>query len=594
MKILGLSFDYHDSAAAILADGVVVAAAEEERFSRWKHDNRFPNKAIKFCLELSGLTTSALDRIVFYENTLLKLSRITHSLVLEDHKCRSNFAYLMQTWNSAEKFFPKERISELVNVPIEQVSSVDHHEAHAASAFYCSPFEEAVVVTIDGVGEFETATISNGNGSGIEKLFSINYPHSVGLFYSAFTAFLGFEVNEGEYKVMGLAAYGEPVFANKVRSLFRLLPNGSFELDQDYFQFDLPTALPFSSKLVELFGPPCTPGSTFSFNFDNGNGKVNSTHDKTLDKLNTHYANIAASVQLCTEEIVVHMVRGAMENTGKTNICLAGGVALNSLANARIQRDLDCSLYVQPAAGDSGGAIGAAQSYYHKTAKRPVRQSLTNPYLGKAYVAKDIERVIERHRLKPRLFNSLEEIIDETARLLAKGNVVGWMQGRFEWGPRALGNRSILANPTISSMKGIVNEKIKNREPFRPFAPSVIEEQAGEYFDIPDGLVAESPQRFMLAVNNVRPDKKRLLPAVTHHDGTARVHLVSREANPLYYQLIEAFAEITNVPVLMNTSLNLNGEAIANSPYDAIQTFYWSGMDYLVIGNFMFDKNLTS
>ena len=586
MKILGLSFDYHDSAAAILADGVVVAAAEEERFSRWKHDNRFPNKAIKFCLELSGLTTSALDRIVFYENTLLKLSRITHSLVLEDHKCRSNFAYLMQTWNSAEKFFPKERISELVNVPIEQVSSVDHHEAHAASAFYCSPFEEAVVVTIDGVGEFETATISNGNASGIEKLFSINYPHSVGLFYSAFTAFLGFEVNEGEYKVMGLAAYGEPVFANKVRSLFRLLPNGSFELDQDYFQFDLPIALPFSPKLVDLFGPPCTPGSTFSFNFD--------THDKTLDKLNTHYANIAASVQLCTEEIVVHMVRGAMENTGQTNICLAGGVALNSLANARIQRDLDCSLYVQPAAGDSGGAIGAAQSYYHKTAKRPVRQSLTNPYLGKAYVAKDIERVIERHRLKPRLFNSLEEIIDETARLLAKGNVVGWMQGRFEWGPRALGNRSILANPTISSMKGIVNEKIKNREPFRPFAPSVIEEQAGEYFDIPDGLVAESPQRFMLAVNNVRPEKKRLLPAVTHHDGTARVHLVSREANPLYYQLIEAFAEITNVPVLMNTSLNLNGEAIANSPYDAIQTFYWSGMDYLVIGNFMFDKNLTS
>jgi len=594
MNILGLSFDYHDSAAAILADGVVVAAAEEERFSRWKHDNRFPNKAIKFCLELSGLTTSALDRIVFYENTLLKLSRITHSLVIEDHKCRSNFEYLMRTWNSAGKFFPKERISELVNVPIEQVSSVDHHEAHAASAFYCSPFEEAVVVTIDGVGEFETATISNGNASGIEKLFSINYPHSVGLFYSAFTAFLGFEVNEGEYKVMGLAAYGEPVFANKVRSLFRLLPNGSFELDQDYFQFDLPIALPFSSKLVELFGPPCTPGSTFSFNFDNGNGKVNSTHDKTLDKLNTHYANIAASVQLCTEEIVVHMVRGAMENTGKTNICLAGGVALNSLANARIQRDLDCSLYVQPAAGDSGGAIGAAQSYYHKTAKRPVRQSLTNPYLGKAYVAKDIERVIERHRLKPRLFNSLEEIIDETASLLAKGNVVGWMQGRFEWGPRALGNRSILANPTISSMKGIVNEKIKNREPFRPFAPSVIEEQAGEYFDIPDGLVAESPQRFMLAVNNVRPDKKRLLPAVTHHDGTARVHLVSREANPLYYQLIEAFAEITNVPVLMNTSLNLNGEAIANSPYDAIQTFYWSGMDYLVIGNFMFDKNLTS
>ena len=590
MNILGLSFDYHDSAAAILVDGVVEAAAEEERFSRWKHDNRFPKKAIEFCLESSGLTPSSLDRIVFYENTLLKLSRITHSLLKEEDKCSENYAYFMETWSNGGKFFPKERISELVSVPIERVSSVDHHEAHAASAFYCSPFQEALILTIDGVGEFETATISIGKPSGIEKLFSINYPHSLGLFYSAFTAFLGFEVNEGEYKVMGLAAYGEPIYADQIRGLFRLLPNGGFELDQDYFQFDLPTELPFSSKLVEIFGLPFSPGSSFSFDFDNPTQEVNSA----CDNLETHYANIAASVQLCTEEIVVHMVQGGMENTGKKNVCLAGGVALNSLANARLQRDLGCSLYVQPAAGDSGGAIGAAQSYYHKTARQPFRQSLINPYLGKAYNKDDVESVINRHNLKPQLYNKLEDIVDETARLLAGGSVIGWMQGRFEWGPRALGNRSILANPTIALMKEIVNQKIKYREPFRPFAPSVIEEHADEYFDIPDGLVAESPQRFMLAVNNVWPDKKALLPAVTHHDGTARVHLVSRDANPLYYQLIEAFAEITEVPVLLNTSLNLKGEAMANSPYDAIQTFYWSGMDYLVIGNFMFDKKLTS
>ena len=590
MNILGLSFDYHDSAAAVLVDGVVEAAAEEERFSRWKHDNRFPKKAIEFCLESSGLTPSSLDRIVFYENTLLKLSRITHSLLKEQDKCSENYAYFMETWSNGGKFFPKERISELVSVPIERVSSVDHHEAHAASAFYCSPFQEAVVLTIDGVGEFETATISIGKPSGIEKLFSINYPHSLGLFYSAFTAFLGFEVNEGEYKVMGLAAYGEPIYADQIRGLFRLLPNGGFELDQDYFQFDLPTELPFSSKLVEIFGLPFSPGSSFSFDFDNPTQEVNSA----CDNLETHYANIAASVQLCTEEIVVHMVQGGMENTGKKNVCLAGGVALNSLANARLQRDLGCSLYVQPAAGDSGGAIGAAQSYYHKTARQPFRQSLINPYLGKAYNKDDVESVINRHKLKPQLYNKLEDIVDETARLLAGGSVIGWMQGRFEWGPRALGNRSILANPTIALMKEIVNQKIKYREPFRPFAPSVIEEHADEYFDIPDGLVAESPQRFMLAVNNVWPDKKALLPAVTHHDGTARVHLVSRDANPLYYQLIEAFAEITEVPVLLNTSLNLKGEAMANSPYDAIQTFYWSGMDYLVIGNFIFDKKLTA
>ncbi|MBP2294308.1 carbamoyltransferase [Azospirillum rugosum] len=582
MNILGLSFDYHDAAAALLSNGRIIAAVHEERFSRKKNDSGFPGQAVACCLEKAGLTAADLDWVVHYERPALKFDRVLRTAMTQP---RHAFGRLRETavdWLRDGKFEVRERICRSLGVARERVVFAEHHRAHAAAAFFCSPFEEAAVVTIDGVGEFATASIAHGRGRDIRPLMSVRYPHSLGLFYSAFTAYLGFEVNEGEYKVMGMASYGTPRLGREMLELFDLRPDGGFRLRQELFDFRWPEDMPFTQRLIDWLGPPRSPESPFRPIGDDADPDV---------RRSRHYADVAASVQFCTEEVILHMVRHAMERCGCRQVCLAGGVALNSVANGRIQRELGCDLFVQPAAGDAGSALGAALLQWHATPGHPRTPPLTTAHLGAEFGEADILAAIEEAFLIPaRIFDTTEELYDGVAERLAEGSVIGWFQGRAEWGPRALGARSILADPRRIDMKTIVNEKIKFREPFRPFAPSVLAERATEYFELDPGGGPSSPERFMLSVCRVRPDKAAEVPAITHVDGTARVHLVERAANPAYYDLIAAFAARTGTPMLLNTSFNLRGEPIVNAPANAIRTFQWSGMDALVMGRCLLEK----
>jgi carbamoyltransferase len=574
--ILGLSFDYHDAAAALLRDGQVVAAADEERFSRQKHDHRFPSRAIAFCLRRAGIDASQLDAVAFYERPFLKFDRIVRAGLAARVQGR-NGDYLprvVEHWIGEGKFEARARIAGHLGLSPERVFGMPHHAAHAASAFFGSPFDRATVVTMDGVGEYETLTVSAAHDRTIERLYGLSLPESLGLFYSAFTAFLGFEVNEGEYKVMGMAGFGHPTHLETMRRLLRTTDDGLFAIDQQYFEFECPEDLPYTPKLRELFGAPREAESAFS----------------VRDASSRHYADIAASLQRRTEEVILHVVRHAVERTGIHNVCIAGGVGLNSLANARIQRELGCELYVHPAAGDGGGALGAALHHHHVVRQQPRRGALDNVYLGDEHPESAVIAELRRHGITDWRRLADDELMREVVDRLIAGQVVGWMQGRFEWGPRALGNRSILANPTRMDMQEIVNLRIKFREPFRPFAPSVLSEHAHEYFDVAPQPTATAPENFMLAVARVRDEKRSVIPAVTHYDGTARVQLVRRETNPRYYRLIEAFGARTGVPVLLNTSFNLRGEAMVDKPYDALETFFWSEMDALVMGNIVVAK----
>ncbi|MBX9634292.1 MAG: hypothetical protein K2X44_04855, partial [Magnetospirillum sp.] len=571
---LGLSFDYHDAAAALLRDGIVIAAAEEERFSRIKHDSGFPHKAVAFCLERAGITAADLDAAVYYEKTYLKLERILDSFLSMPSGVDDRLNELVGLWTGHRKFDVLERIREL-GIPGDRIFSVPHHVSHAASTFFCSPFDRATVITMDGAGEFDALTLSVGEGKDIRQIHSQSLPHSLGLLYSAFTAFLGFEVNEGEYKVMGMAGFGEPRFADQIKTLITLLPDGGFEIDQSYFEFLCPGEVPYSPRFIQLFGAPRQPESPFD----------------PRDPDSRHYADMAASIQRVVEDIILHVVRIAVSRTGIANVCIAGGVGLNSMANARILRELKLPLYVHPAAGDAGGALGAALSHYHSLPAARRSPPLVDAYLGAVQSDAHIQATFDRFR--PRWVTRLEDdqaLVDQVARLLADGAVVGWSQGCFEWGPRALGNRSILADPRPADMQLTVNTKIKYREPFRPFAPAVLVEHAHDFFDIPYEIGPSSPEMFMLAVARVRPEKASLIPAVTHVDGSARVQVVSERSNPLFYRLIHRFAELTGVPVLLNTSFNLRGEAMAANAYDAMETFYWSEMDAVAIGRHLLRK----
>lgn len=575
MNILGLSFDYHDAAAALVQDGDVVAASQEERFSRKKHDERIPLQAVSFCLQQGNITAGDLDAVVFYENTALKWDRIVWSYLQNPERAAGYLSLVTDAWFHQEKFDTEARIADLLGIDFDRILSLSHHESHAASAYYCSPFKEAAIVTMDGVGEYETTTVSTGSDNTITKLSAQNLPHSIGLLYSAITAFLGFEVNEGEYKVMGMAGFGDPSLKGAFRKLITTTENGLFEVAQDYFDFLCPIDLPFNDKLLEILGPPRTPGEHFDL-------------AKSEDH---HYANIAASLQDRIEEVILHIISHAMEAAGSRNVCLAGGVGLNSLANARAVKDLGCNLYVQPAAGDAGGALGAALAYYFSHGgAHDGKKPLVDLYLGRQFSDTEILSALNRHWLSFENYFDEESMIEDVAGKLAAGSVIGWMQGRAEWGPRALGNRSILADPTNADMQNNVNTKIKFREPFRPFAPSVLAEHADEYFNIEQTESLTSPENFMLAVVDVLPNAQNKIPAVTHVDGTARVHLVHREINPLYYRLIEAFQNRTGTPILLNTSMNLNGEAVVNAPYDALETFSWSNIDYMVIGHYIISK----
>lgn len=588
MNILGISCFYHDAAAALVRDGDLIAAAEEERFSRKKHDFDFPARAIAFCLEEAKVAPEDLDYVVFYEKPFDKFTRILLTAMQTFPRSVKVFRESMVTW-LLDKLWVKRIICERVGVKGERVLFSGHHLSHAASAFFCSPFEEAAILTVDGVGEWATATTGTGRGTKIEIKRELRFPHSLGLLYSAFTAFLGFEVNEGEYKVMGMAPYGEPRYVEDVMKLLDLAEDGSFWLDMSYFSYHRSAERTFSRKFEQLFGLPRPPGKHF---FTATSGYPSYFGPKPADfdaavRENQHYADVAASIQKVTEEILLRMARTLAQETGMKRLCMAGGVALNCVANGRILAETPFEeLYVQPAAGDGGGAVGAALYCYHSLLGKPRRFVMKHGYWGKSYGDSEIRSFLEREGIRYEYLGHEDKLVARVAEALVEGKVVGWFQGRFEWGPRALGSRSIVADPRRAEMKDIINTMIKFREPYRPFAPSVLAERAEEYFDLPDAP-RHYPARFMLLVRDVKPEKREVVPAITHVDGTGRLQAVHREESPLYYKLIETFGQATGVPLVLNTSFNLKGEPIVTSPQDAFTTFSRGGLHMLVLGNYI-------
>ncbi len=588
MNILGISCFYHDAAAALLMNGQLVGAAEEERFSRKKHDSEFPLRAIRFCLEAGKLTAGDLDYVVFYEKPFTKFERILQTVLGTYPRSARLFRDSMLHW-LVDKLWVKNLIQQHLGVSADRILFSEHHLSHAASAFFCSPFEDAAILTVDGVGEWATATMGVGRGPEIRLTKEMRFPHSLGLLYSVFTAFLGFEVNEGEYKVMGMAPYGEPRYVDKVHRVLKIGADGSVCLDMDYFSFHRSPSQAFNGKFEALFGPPRAPQSHF-FTPTSGYPSYFGPRPADFDAQaasNQYYADVAASIQVVTEEVLLAMARAAYAETGLPRLVLAGGVALNSVANGRILRETPFEeLYVQPAAGDGGGADGAALWAYHCILGKPRSFVMEHAYWGEAYGGEDARTAIAQYGLPAEQIGDEGRLVERVVDALAQGRVVGWSQGRFEWGPRALGNRSILADPRRADMKDIVNTKIKFREPYRPFAPSVLVEATERFFDLPDAK-RHYPARFMLYVVPVKDRARDQLPAITHVDGSARLQTVDRELNPRYHRLIEAFGQLTGVPVVLNTSFNLKGEPIVATPADALSTFSRSGMDLLVLNDWI-------
>jgi carbamoyltransferase len=594
MNILGVSCYYHDAAAALLMDGVLVAAAEEERFTRKKHDSRFPRRSIDFCLAFAKIAAQDLDYVVFYEKPLVKFERILQTTLSGFPKSWAVFRESMVAWFD-EKLWIKSKLQTELGVSPKKILFVDHHLTHAASAMFCSPYEEAAVVTIDGVGEWTTATMGkatakwNGHHENrIDLAREMRFPHSLGLLYSAFTAYLGFRVNNGEYKVMGMAPYGQPNYLDEIARIVRVDGDGGLHLNMDYFSFHQSTQHTFSPKFVELFGPPRAPEGEF-FTTTTHPRKDHPHWDEAAAAQNQKYADIAASIQLLTEEIILKMARHAHTQTGSQNLVMAGGVALNSVANGRVLREGPFkNVFVQPAAGDSGGAIGAALYVYHVALGKPRKFTMEHAYWGAEYPESEMVAAIHQAGFKHEAFDDDDKLLDRVVDTLLASKVVGWYRGRFEWGPRALGQRSILADPRREEMKEVVNTKIKFREPFRPFAPVVLEERAHEYFTTPE-LDKQYMPRYMLMVSNVPEDKWDKIQAVCHK-GTGRLQSVREEWNPGYYNVIKKFGQATGVPVLLNTSYNLRGEPIVTTPQEAIKTFAASDIDQLVMGPFLVHK----
>ena len=545
-----------------------------------------------FACGVGGIKAADLDYVVFFEKPFVKFERLAlveHADFPRSHRV---FREAMITW-LGDKLWIKHLIQKRLGVPASKILFSEHHLSHAASSFFCSPFDEAAILSVDGVGEWTTASIGVGKGTEIKLLKEIRFPHSLGLLYSAFTAFLGFEVNEGEYKVMGMAPFGQPRYVDKVHKLIRIDSDGSFELDLDYFCFHYSTEKTFNGKFEALFGPPRDPKAYFftpTSGYPSYFGEKPGNYEE-LAKQNEYYADVAASIQAVTEEVLLQMAQNAYKETGLKRLCMAGGVALNSVANGRILRETPFEeLYVQPSAGDGGGAIGAALYGYHVVLGKPRNFVMEHAYWGEEHGPDATESFLKHNGIPYRRIEDEEKLIAYVVDRLQEGKVIGWSQGRFEWGPRALGNRSILADPRRTDMKDIVNVKIKFREPFRPFAPSVLADRAEEYFVLPDAA-EHYPARFMLYVVDVKEDKRAILPAITHVDGTGRLQTVRKEANPRYYRLIETFGQATGVPVVLNTSFNLKGEPIVNTPKEAFHTFSQSGMDILVLGDCIVEKS---
>jgi len=590
MRILGISCYFHDAAAVLLEDGVLVAAAEEERFTRIKHDFEFPHNAIRYCLQEGKITSKDLDYAVFFEKPFNKFDRLLRTSFQGFPKTYWMFVQSMRTW-LLDKIWIKNLISRSVGIEPAQILFSDHHMSHAASAYFCSPFDDAAILTFDGVGEWSTTTMGVGRGNDLTLTDELRFPHSLGLLYSAFTAFLGFEVNEGEYKVMGMAPYGVPRYMDKVWKVVNQSEDGSFWLDPQYFSFHYSTHQSYSRKFIQLFGDPRDADVPF-FTETSGFPSYYGPKPRNFDELsgyNQHYADIAASIQAVIEELILGLAREAHRQTGSPRLCLAGGVALNSVANGRILRETPFEeLYVQPSAGDGGGALGAALVAWHCALGNSKRLVMEHAYWGQSYGHDDIRSALGAAGLDGIYVEDDSSLVEATVDRLLKGQVISWFQGRFEWGPRALGNRSILADPRRAETKDVVNTKIKFREPFRPFAPAVLAEECPRYFDLPDPD-RQMTARFMLLVVPVLESQQDKIPAVNHM-GTARIQTVQREYNPLYYDLIRGFGEATGVPVLLNTSFNVRGEPIVNTPTDALNTFANSGIDTLVMGNYIVDK----
>ena len=593
--ILGISAFYHDSAACLLVDGKIVAAAQEERFTRKKHDSEFPLNAIQFCLREGGLVGADVDHVVFYEKPLPKFERLLETYLAYAPKGFRSFAMAMPVWLTEKLFQKRNLIKALeanVGADVDWSSKIlfsEHHLSHAASAFYPSPFESAAVLTMDGVGEWPTTSLAIGSGSQLEIVKEIHFPHSLGLLYSAFTYYAGFKVNSGEYKVMGLAPYGNPIYTKLIfDNLVDLHEDGSFRLNMEYF--DYPAGLTMTNKkFSKLFGgPPRKPES----------------------ELTQREMDLAASIQAVTEEIVLRMCRAIAKETGQRNLCLAGGVALNCVANGKLLRDGSFdNIWIQPAAGDAGGALGAALAVHNlmldeKRTVDAAGNDMQGSYLGTHYTQAEIE---ERLNALGAVFETVddEKLINETASALASGNAVGWHQGKMEFGPRALGNRSILGDPRNPETQKILNLKVKFRESFRPFAPSVLREHVSEWFDID----VDSPYMLLVADVDERKQEKMTpaqealfgieklnvsrssIPAVTHVDYSARIQTVHRETNPRYHALITKFNELTGCPVLVNTSFNVRGEPIVETPEDAFRCLMGTDLDLLAIGNAILYKS---
>lgn len=570
MKILGISCFYHDAAAALIENGKIVAAAEEERFSRIKHDSDFPKQAIEFCLNISGIKPSDLNWIVFYEKPFVKFERLTLSLLATAPKARESFVNAYGTWLK-NKLWIKSLLVKKLNISDKKILFTGHHLAHAASAFYTSGFDSAALLTCDGVGEWTTTAWGKGKDNKISLEEEIRFPHSLGLFYSVFTQFLGFQINEGEFKVMGLAPYGQPKFKDKVRKLIHQSIDGSFKLDLSYFNFHLSDKISFNQKFVDLF-------------------KVAPVIPKDSDKVVPVYADIAASCQEVLDETLLVIAKSIKEKTKEENLCYAGGVALNGVTNWKIFKEAGFkNIFIHPAAGDSGGALGAALYLYHHIFNKPTPPRMENVYFGQANTPEYLEEFIVDNSIKAKRLSD-QELIKKVAGLLLKGKVVGWVRGRFEWGPRALGARSILADPRSKKMKDLVNAKIKFREAFRPFAPVCLYEDGNKYFAVGKDGLSQEPLEYMIAVVPVRPRWQAKLGAVTHIDGTARPQFIKRSVNPMYYDLIKAFGKKTGVNVLLNTSFNLKGQPIVNTAKEAYETFEKSGIDALVLENYLIVK----
>tara|TARA_B100000965_G_scaffold124007_1_gene102612 strand:- start:16419 stop:18251 length:1833 start_codon:yes stop_codon:yes gene_type:complete len=594
MLILGISAFYHDSAVALIKDGEIIAAAQEERFSRIKHDASFPNLALNEILKFQKLSFHDIDYVVFYDKPLLKFERILETYLSDFPKGFRSFSMSIPIWLREKLFLKSFLLKELKKRNKEfksnQILFSEHHMSHAASAFYPSPFNDALVLTLDGVGEWATGTIAIGKENNLKIIKEMHFPHSLGLLYSAFTYFIGFRVNSGEYKVMGLAPYGQPIYEDLIlENLIDLKADGSFKLNQKYFNYSSGLTMT-NNKFSKLFGK--------------------SVRKPDTEDLEQFHMDMAASIQSVTEKIILKITKNIAQEYEVNNLCMAGGVALNCVANGKILRSGDFNkIWIQPAAGDAGGAIGAALAFWYEekknTRKINLDDSMNGAYLGPSYSDEKIEEELKQCGANYKKY-TLDEILNNTAEYISKDKAIGWFQGRMEFGPRALGNRSILGNATSPETQKTLNLKVKYRESFRPFAPSVLEEECDQWFEL------DSPSPYMLLVDEVKKENqiytkskndnlfgidelnlaRSNIPAVTHIDMSARIQTVSSRTNPLYHRLLTAVKNKTGCPVIVNTSFNVRGEPIVASPKDAFMCFMGTELDYLVIGNFILDKKL--